>query len=117
MRAYRLSRRGIEELGPVSSEQVQALIADAEASLSGAGDEGFGIGLYRSEQDFIEIAPVGNDTFLLHSDRICDRRGLLARLFGGCHIQTRLVGRRQAIDAAQYYLEVSRESFERRYGD
>ena len=113
MRAYKaFDESGIEELGPVSKEQVPALIAAAETSLSG---KSFGLGLYRSEKDFIEVRPVGKSEYLIWSDRITGGGGILSWLARKPHIQKIVAGQAQAIEAAFYYMDSSRDAFERKY--
>ncbi|MDR7134081.1 hypothetical protein J2X06_001265 [Lysobacter niastensis] len=113
MRAYKaFDESGIEELGPVSKDQVPALIAAAEASLSG---ESFGVGLYRSKKDFMEVRPVGKSEYLIWSDRISDGVGVLGWLTRKQHIEKIVNGQAQAIEAALYYMDFSRDAFERKY--
>lgn len=113
MRAYKaFDESGIEELGPISKELVPGLIAAAEASLSG---KSFGIGLYRSEKDFMEVRPVGKSEYLIWSDRIAGSGGILGWLVRKPHIQKAVVGQAKAIEAALYYMDSSRAAFERKY--
>ena len=112
MRAYKgFEESGIEELGPVSGEQVADLIAAAEASLS---NKPYGLGLYRSKKDFVGIRPVGDSEYLVWSDRISGG-GLLARFFSSGHIEKVVRSRAEAVEAALYYMDSSREAFERKY--
>lgn len=118
MRAYfAYDTGGMEELGETSQEQIPSLIARADASLS--TDNQFGVGLYRSDDDFVEIRPVGNGEYLIWSDIIAvgSDRGFLSLLFGRKqHIDKVVAGRDLATAAAYDYMERSRAEFERRYG-
>lgn len=113
MRAYKaFDDSGIEELGVVSREQVPVLIEAAEASLSG---KHFGVGFYRSEKDFVEVRPVGKSEYLIWSDCISGGRGILGWFSRKRHIQKTVSGRASAIEAALYYMDFSRDAFERKY--
>ncbi len=117
MRAYLAYDDGaIEELGDIERGQVASLIEKADGSL--ASDRQFGIGLYRNERDFFEIRPVGKSEYMLWSDIIAKSQssGLLGFLFKRkTHIDKVVSGRDTAAEAALYYMEYSREAFERRY--
>jgi len=73
MRAYlAYDDSGIKELGDVSKDDLPALIEQADASL--ATHKQCGVGLYRSEKDFLEIRPAGKSEYLIWSDRLAPRR-------------------------------------------
>jgi len=109
---------GIEELGEVHEDDLPALLDRADAALS--GNRQFGIGLYRSKQDFFEIRPVGKSEYMLWSDRIVGRRGAgfwgwLAWLLAKAQIDQTVQGRSTALAAASYYMSHTRDAFERKY--
>ncbi len=117
MRAYLAhDDGGTEELGEAKKEQVLSLIDRAEASL--ATEKQFGVGFYRSEQDFLEVRPVGKSQYMIWSDVIASNTGsgflgLLSKK--KAHIEKVVVGREAAAEAANCYMDFSREAFERKY--
>ena len=117
MRAYKVyDESGIEELGDVSKDQVSSLIEQAEASQ--ASEKQFSIGFYRSENDFVEIRPVGKSEFIVWSDRIIKNTnsGFLGFFQKKkSHIDRIVSGRESAIEAASYYMDYSRAAFEQKY--
>jgi hypothetical protein len=115
MRAYKaFEESGIEELGTVSKSQIPALIA--AATLSMAEKNSFAVGLYRSEADFVEIRPVSKDAYLIYADRIAQNGGMLGWLFRKAPIEKTLNSQAYAVEAAYYFMDESRASFERKYG-
>lgn len=91
----------IEELGPRRLADVRALIF---------------IGFYKTEKrDFFEVSYVGNDQYLVWSDRLIPPRSLFARLFGSSHINTFVQGDEEAFEAVKFYMERPRSEFEARY--
>jgi hypothetical protein len=117
VRAYReYDESGIEELGDISREQVPQLIADAEESLTTAKQ--FGVGFYRTEQDFLEIRPVGKSQYMIWSDKIAENSAssFFGRLFQKRgNIYKVVTGRERAIESVLFYMDYSREAFERKY--
>lgn len=117
MRAYiAYDEGGIDELGTIDREQVVSLIDKADASL--ATEKQFGIGFYRNKKDFIEIRPVGKSEYMVWSDIIA--RGQGSGFFGfflgrKAHIDKIVEEREAAVEAVYYYLDYSREAFERKY--
>jgi hypothetical protein len=92
------------------------LIDKADASL--AAENRFGIGFYRSEKDFVEIRPAGKSEYMLWSDIITksERSGILGFFSKRKnHIDRIIMGRLAAAEAVYYYIDHSREEFERRY--
>ena len=113
MRAYKAFDDGrIEELGDIPSSHFVEYIEAAAESLGG---DSFGFGLMRSEKDFVEIRPVGNDQYLIWSDVLVRRKGLLSALFSRAHIEVLVDSRERALEAALAYENCPREEFERRY--
>ena len=101
----------IEELGPRRLADVRVLIA----SMKDPGGEFF-IGFYKTEKsDFVEVSYVGNDQYLVWSDRLIPPRSLFVRLFGSSHINTFAQGDEEAIEAVKFYMERPRSEFEARY--
>jgi hypothetical protein len=114
MRAYlAYDDSGIKELGDVSKDDLPALIEQADASL--ATHKQCGVGLYRSEKDFLEIRPAGKSEYLIWSDRLAPRR-LLDLLRVKRHIDRVVIGREAAYQAMLYWMDNSREAFEQKYG-
>jgi hypothetical protein len=103
--------RGVEELGPRRLADVPAMIT----SMKEPACE-FLIGFYKGKKaDFMAISYVGNDEYLLLSDRIVPPRSLFARFFGSRHIHTIVYGDEEAFDAVKLYMERPRQEFEERY--
>ena len=114
MRAYKaFDDSEMEELGDIAKEQIPALVDEADESLS--GDRQFGIGLYRSEQDFMEVRPVGKSEFLIWSDVISASKGIVGLLSRKKHIQKVVQGRDKAIESASDYWDMARDAFEQKY--
>jgi hypothetical protein len=114
MRAYlAYDDSGIKELGAISKDDLPSLIEQADASLT--TDKQYGVGLYRSEKDFLEVRPVGKSEYLIWSDRLVPRR--LRDLFRvKIHIDRVVIGREAALQAMLYWMDNSREAFEQKYG-
>lgn len=118
MRAYlACDEGGIDELGAIDREQVAKLIDKANASL--LTKKQFGVGFYRSERDFLEIRPVGGSEYMVWSDIISGGGGS-SGLIGfflkrKAHIEKIVAGREEAVEAVYYYMDHSREAFERQY--
>jgi hypothetical protein len=101
----------IEELGPRRLADVGPLIA----SMKEPACEFF-VGFYKIEKrDFVEVSYVGNDQYLVWSDRLTPPRSLFARLFGSSHINKFVQGDEEAFEAVKFYVERSRQEFEERY--
>ena len=114
MRAYKIyDELDMEELGDIKKGQISALLDEADASLS--SDKPYGIGLYRSEEDFVEIRPVGHSGYLIWSDRLSTPRGFMGLLSRKKRIEKIIENRAQAIEAAICYMEQSRDEFEQKY--
>jgi hypothetical protein len=118
MRAYlAYDEGGIDELGAIDKEQVVSLIEKADASLR--TKKQFGVGFYRSEKDFLEIRPVGKSEYMIWSDIISGGGGSSGLLgffsMRKTHIDKIVAGRETAAEAVFYYMDHSREAFERKY--
>jgi hypothetical protein len=101
----------IEELGPRRLADVRTLIVSMKEP-----ERQFIVGFYKAEKrDFVEISYVGNDQYLVWSDRITPPKLLFARLFGSMHIERFVQGDEEAFEAIKFYMERSREEFEERY--
>lgn len=118
MRAYFVYGSGrISELGHVEPDNLDELLASAERSLAEPDvDRQFGLGVCRDDRDFAQITPVGNDQFLLWSDRTARKKGLLNFLSPPRPISPVLEGRVAALEALRNYMASTREDFEARYG-
>ena len=118
MRAYFAYGGGeISELGPAGLDELDSLLAQAEASLAEpSAERQFGLGLCRSDDDFAQVSPVGRGEYLLWSDRIVRKGGLLGLLARSRPIQPILQSRTAALEALRFYMQSSREAFEARYG-
>jgi hypothetical protein len=103
---------GIEELGFYNEKELPRLISQAVESL---GNNDFGIGVNRTEKDFVEIRPVGNNQFMLWSDRLNKSGSFLSKIFQSRNIQLTLKGEDEAIEAIKHYVMSSRERFEEKY--
>jgi hypothetical protein len=115
MRAYRLSNvEGKVELGPAEPGRLDEWLAGVDASAADTDYSTFG--LYRDEEDFIELGAIGKGRFLLHSDRLGRAAGWLRALFQKPHLERALSSRAQALVCAQDYLALTRERFEDKYG-
>ena len=102
----------IEELGPRRLADAKALIA----SLKELDNENIIMDFYKfAKPDFVEVSYVGNDVYLVYSDRITPSRSLLARLLGSRHIERFVQGDEEAFKAVEFYMERPREEFEERY--
>lgn len=114
MRAYKTfeDSRPIE-LGEVTKDQIASLIDEIDPALT--GNNPLGIGFCRSEEDFIEITPVGNSQYLIWSDCIAGTKGFLSKLFRQSPIQTTVKSLDDAIEAVIYFWDCSREEFEQKY--
>lgn len=118
MRAYLgYDEGGVEELGAIDKEQVVLLIDKADASL--VTKKQFCVGFYRSEKDFLEIRPVGKSEYMIWSDIISGGGGSsgLLGFFSRrqTHIDKIVAGREAAAEAVFYYMDHSRDAFERHY--
>lgn len=114
IRAYKaFDEAGIEELGFISRAQIQPLVLSAEASLA---ENAYGLGLYRSSRDFVEIRPVGKSEFLVWSDLIARKPGWLYWFARRQHVERIVVGHARAVEAAHDYIDHPRDAFERKYG-
>ena len=102
----------VEELGLVTKNLVPVLIDSAEDSLS---QRCFGIGICRSESDFVEVHPVGRSDYLIWSDRLSPL-SWYRRVFGKSRIDKVVHGHARAVEAVWFYMDHSREAFERKYG-
>ena len=100
----------IEELGVVTVDRLDELLTRAEQSLPTQG--GFGVGLYRSERDFVQVTPVGRGQYLVYSDRIVRAAGFRALFARRRLIQPIVDGRGAALDVCRRYMQLSREAFE-----
>ena len=118
MRAYFVYGGGdILELGPTSIDKLDSLFSKAEASLAEPeAERQFGLGICRTDRDFAQVTPVGGGEYLLWSDRIVRKGGLLWFFATSRPIQPTLQSRVAALDALRFYMESSREAFEARYG-
>ena len=103
---------GIEELGRYDETVFPALLAEAVESL---GKNDFGIGICRTEEDFIEIRPVGKDQYLLWSDRLHKSGSFFSRLFQDTNIQRTIEGESRVMKIVQDYKTSSRKNFELEY--
>lgn len=113
MRVYKGYDSGdIEELGSLVEDNIPEMIDGAVNSL---GSNDYCIGIYRSEKDFMEVRPVGNEQFLIWSDRIIKHGNLFKRLMLKAHIEKVVNGRENAISAINLYVNGSREEFEQCY--
>jgi hypothetical protein len=105
-------RCAIEELGRCELADVGPLIA----SLKEPGSDSIIMGFYKfTKRDFVEISYLGNDRFLVWSDRLISPRSLGARLFGSRHVEAFAQGEIEAFEAVKHYLQRPREEFEARY--
>lgn len=113
MNIYRCFDSGkIEELGHYNESSLASLLSDAIKSL---GENDFGVGINRSEKDFVEIRPVGKDQFMLWSDKLIKNGSFFSKLFQPRNIQLTLTGEQQAIEAMMFYAANTREKFEKKY--
>ena len=110
MRMYKCyDDSGIEELGNYDEKIFRSLLAKAAESV---GEEDFIIGVYKSDEDFIEICPVGDDGYLLWSDRLHKSGSFFSRLFQEAKIQKIIDGENQIMKIVQDYTISSRKDFE-----
>jgi hypothetical protein len=118
MRAYFAYGGGkISELGPLDPAKLDELLGRAELSLAEPDVESqFGLGVCRSDSDFAQVTPVGKGEYLLWSDRIVKKGGLLGLFTPAKPICPVLKGRGAALEALHMYTASSREEFEARYG-
>lgn len=118
MRAYFAYGGGkLLELGPVGSDKLDELLAQAEQSLVEPDlERQFGLGLCRSDRDFAQVTPAGGGEYLLWSDRIVGSGGLLGIFTRSRPISPVLQGRAAALTALEVYMKSSRDAFEARYG-
>ena len=115
MNAYKaLGEGGIEELGPSAELDLAELIAIADGAVSD-DTTSFGIGLARTDTDFVEVHPVGKDQYMEWSDRICNARSFWRRLTQPAHIQMIVHGRTAALQALEDFTRLSRQEFEDSY--
>lgn len=111
---------GIEELGAIplgDVERIKTVLVEAEkASQLNDAEAHFSVGLSRSDQDFIEVFPIGNGQYRLHSDRISSNvswwQGFVSWLRHRDQIDVVLSNQAAALDAFEYYLRQSRSAFE-----
>lgn len=114
---------GIEELGVFSLgevERIKTLLLEAEKALLLSDVEGhFAVGLSRSDQDFIEVFPIGNGQYRLYSDRISSAgawwQAFISWLQHRDHIDVTLHNQAAALNAFEYYQQQPRSAFERHF--
>lgn len=98
---------GIEKLGKYDEKTFPALLFRAVESLGG---NDLGIGISRTEEDFIEIRPVGKDQYLLWSDRLHRHGSVLSRLFQDTNIQQTIKGKSQVMKIVRQVHEKTSKS-------
>jgi hypothetical protein len=123
MKVYKcFAEKPREELGELSVEQVFALLQEISAreATAGPGEDDFGIGLARSEDDFVEINYLGEEKYLIWSDRLRPVHSgtVLVTTFTPRtgQIEAMVKGEQGARDAVLLYLQQPREVFERTFG-
>ncbi len=113
MNIYKAYESGnIEELGSLDETKLPSLLVESANSV---GKNDFGIGVNRSKKDFVEIRPVGNEHYLVWSDRLCKIGSFWDRLKQPQHIQKTVTGETEALKAIRVYTTKSREAFEKAY--
>ncbi len=112
MKAYRaFDGSEIEAFGEMEFDQIFELIEESIGSLGGGRE--FGIGIFRSEKDVLEIRPVGNDIFLIGSDYIA--LPFWKKLFSKNHMSPIVSGMGAVKNVIRSYTEKSRIECEKEY--
>ena len=103
---------GIEELGELNLDLIPHLLEESASTTEG---DSFSVGVSRTKNDFIEVAFVGKDQYLVWSDRLCKTGSFWQRLNQKRNIEKVVTGKAQALEAIKVYVNETRTEFEVAY--